>query len=62
MYAVTDIPGQAGGATARPLLAQHQPIRAVLRDPPQSAAVNSARRIGGQSCVGRSSSFRNGLR
>ena len=33
MYAITGITGQVGGALARTLLALHQPVRAVVRDP-----------------------------
>lgn len=38
MFAITAITGQVGGALARSLLAQGQPVRAVVRDPGKAAA------------------------
>ncbi|QWA10779.1 NmrA family NAD(P)-binding protein [Sodalis ligni] len=32
MYVITGITGKVGGATARKLLSEHQPVRAVMRD------------------------------
>lgn len=32
MYVITGITGKVGGATARKLLSEHQPVRAVIRD------------------------------
>ena len=37
MYAITGITGQVGGALARSLLADHLPVRAVLRDKAKAA-------------------------
>jgi uncharacterized protein YbjT (DUF2867 family) len=37
MFAITGITGQVGGVVARALLAQGQPVRAVLRDPAKAA-------------------------
>ncbi|MFG1321226.1 NmrA family NAD(P)-binding protein [Xanthobacter autotrophicus] len=37
MYAITGITGQVGGALARSLLADHLPVRAVLRDAAKAA-------------------------
>jgi uncharacterized protein YbjT (DUF2867 family) len=38
MYAITGITGKVGGALARPLLDDKQPVRAALRDEPKAAA------------------------
>lgn len=38
MFAITAITGQVGGALARTLLAQGQPVRAIVRDPAKAAA------------------------
>jgi uncharacterized protein YbjT (DUF2867 family) len=37
MYAITGITGKVGGALARTLLAEGQPVRAVLRDEVKAA-------------------------
>ena len=38
MYAITGITGKVGGALARALLADGQPVRAVVRDPGRARA------------------------